>query len=76
MANGVIDFQSRRVARNGEHAEYEARHKQIVATFKMLEPVIARLQELGANNQVIARALRAIAEELEAGQTAPPDAAS
>ena len=64
MANGVVDFQSRRAARDAEHAQYEARHKQIAALFKMLESVIARVQELGANNQVIARGLRSIAEEL------------
>jgi hypothetical protein len=43
---------------------------------KMLAPVIARAQELGADNQAIARALKAIAEEFEAAQPGPPDAAS
>jgi hypothetical protein len=42
----------------------------------MLAPIIARAQELGADNQAIARALRAIAEELEAAQPGAPDAAS
>ena len=76
MAQNVLDFQSRRAAREAECAEYDARHKRIVAIFKMLAPIIARAQELGADNQVIARALRAIAEELEAAQPNPPGAAS
>jgi hypothetical protein len=76
MANEVVDFQSRRAAREAESAEYDARHKRVVAIFKMLAPIIARAQELGADNQAIARALRAIAEELEAAQPGAPDAAS
>ncbi len=76
MANGVVDFQSRRAAREAERAEYDARHKRIVAIFKILAPVLARAQELGADNQSIARALRSIAEEFEAAQPEPPDAAS
>ena len=76
MANDVVDFQSRRAAREAEHAEYDARHKRVVAIFKMLAPVLARAQELGADNHAIARALRSIAEELEAAQPGPPDAAS
>ena len=76
MAHNVLDFQSRRAAREAECAEYDAGHKRIVAIFKMLAPIIARAQELGADNQVIASALRAIAEELEAAQPNPPDAAS
>jgi hypothetical protein len=76
MANDVIDFQSRRAARDAEHAEYDAHHKRVVAIFKMMAPVIARAQEMGADNQAIARALRAIVEELEAVQSGPPDAAS
>jgi len=74
MANGVVDFQSRRAAREAECAEYDARHKRVVAIFKMLAPIIARAQELGADNQAIARALRAIAEELEAAPPGPPHA--
>jgi hypothetical protein len=46
MANDVVDFQSRRAAREVERAEYDARHKRVVAIFKMLAPVIARAQEL------------------------------
>jgi hypothetical protein len=72
----VFDFQSRRAAREAEYAEYDARHRRVVAIFKMLAPVIARAQELGADNQAIARALRAMVEELEAVQSGPPDAAS
>jgi hypothetical protein len=48
MANDAVDFQSRRAAREAEHAEYDARHKRVVAIFKMLAPVVARAQELGA----------------------------
>jgi hypothetical protein len=76
MANDVIDFQSRRAAREAEHAEYDAYHRRVVAIFKMMSPVIACAQELGADNQAIASALRAIVEELEAVQSGPPDAAS
>jgi hypothetical protein len=76
MANDVVDFQARRMAREAEHAEYDARHKRVVAIFKLLAPVIARAQELGADNQAIARALRAIAEELDTARPGPPDAAS
>ena len=76
MRHNVLDFQSRRAAREAECAEYDAHHRRIVAIFKMLAPIIARAQELGANNQVIARALRGIAEELESDQPSPPDAAS
>ena len=49
---------------------------RVVAIFKLLAPVIARAQELGADNQAIARALRAIAEELDTARPGPPDAAS
>jgi hypothetical protein len=76
MANDVIDFQSRRAAREAERAEYDAHHKRVVAIFKIMAPVIACAQELGADNQAIAGALRAIVEELEAAQSGPPDAAS
>ena len=40
-----------------------------------MTPVIACAQELGADNQAIAGALRAIVEELEEVQSGPPDAA-
>ena len=76
MAKDVIDFQSRREAREAERAEYDAHHKRVVAIFKIMAPVVARAQELGADNQAIAGALRAIVEELEAVQSSPPDAAS
>jgi hypothetical protein len=76
MAKDVIDLQSRRAAREAERAEYDAHHKRIVAIFKIMAPVIACAQELGADNQAIAGALRAIVEELEAAQSGPPDAAS
>src|SRR5262249_27913013 len=76
MANDVIDFQSRRAAREAERAEYDAYHRRVVAIFKMMSPVIACAQELGADNRAIASALRAIVEELEAVQSGPPDAAS
>jgi len=75
MANDVIDFQSRRAAREAERAEYDAHHKRVVAIFKIMAPVIACAQELGADNQAIAGALRAIVEELEAVHSGPPDAA-
>ncbi len=76
MVNKVVDFQSRRAAREAEHAEYDASHKRVVAIFEMLAPVFDRAKELGADNQAIARALRAIAEEMETAQPGPPDAAS
>jgi hypothetical protein len=76
MANNVIDFQSRRAAREAEYAEYDAHHKRIVAIFKIMAPVVACAQELGVDNQAIAGALRAIVEELETVQSGPPDAAS
>jgi hypothetical protein len=76
MANDVIDFKSRRAAREAEHAEYDAHHRRVVAIFEMMSPVIACAQELGADNQAIASALRAIVEELEAVQCGSPDAAS
>jgi hypothetical protein len=76
MAKDVIDFQSRRAAREAARAEYDAQHKRVVAIFKIMAPVVARAQELGADNHAIARALRAIVEELEAVQSGPPDAAS
>lgn len=76
MANNLIDFQSKRAAREAERAEYDAHHKRVVAIFKIMAPVVARAQELGADNQAIASALRVIVEELEAAQSSPPDAAS
>jgi hypothetical protein len=76
MAKDVIDFQSRRAAREVERAEYDAHHKRVVAIFKIMAPVVARAQELGADNQAIAAALRVIVEELETAQSSPPDAAS
>jgi hypothetical protein len=76
MANDVIDFQSRRAAREAQRAKYDAHHERVVAIFKILAPVVACAQELGADNQAIAGALRAIVEELEAVQSGPPDAAS
>jgi len=76
MTNSVIDFQSRRAAREAEHAEYDAHHRRVVAIFRMMAPVVACAQEMGADNQAIARALRAMVEELEAVQSGPPDAAS
>ena len=76
MANEVIDFQSRRAAREAEGAGYDAHHERVAAIFKIIAPVVACSQELGADNQAIAGALRAIVEELEAVQSGPPDAAS
>jgi hypothetical protein len=76
MATDVIDFQTRRAAREAERAAYDAHHKRVVAIFKIMAPVIACAQELGADNQAIAGALRAIVEELEEVQSGPPDAAS
>jgi hypothetical protein len=76
MAKEVIDFQSRRAAREAERAQYDAHHKRVVAIFKIMAPVVARAQELGADYQAIAGALRVIVEELETAQSSPPDAAS
>jgi hypothetical protein len=41
MVNEVVDFQSKRAARQAERAEYDAREKRVVAIFKILAPVFA-----------------------------------
>ena len=56
---------------HGGHSRQTNRPKRLRCA-----PVIARAQELGADNQAIARALKAIAEELDTARPGPPDAAS
>jgi hypothetical protein len=66
MTNKVVDFQSRLAARKVEYAEYGKRMQHLGALFEMMDPVISKMRELGADEGAIARALRVIVEELEA----------
>jgi len=66
MTNKVVDFQSRLAARKVEYAEYDKRMLHLGALFEMMDPVISKMRELGADEGAIARALRVIVEELEA----------
>jgi hypothetical protein len=66
MTDKVVDFQSRLAARKVEYAEYDKRMQHLGALFEMMDPVISKMRELGADEGAIARALRVIVEELEA----------
>ena len=76
MANDVVDFQARRMAREAEHAEYDARHKRVVAIFKLLAPVIARAQELGTIRPSLARSGRLLRNWILPGRALPMQRAS
>jgi hypothetical protein len=65
MTDTVVDFQSRRAAREVEYAEYNKRMQHISSLLEMMVPVISKMRELGADERAIARALRIIVEELE-----------
>src|SRR5438874_2390264 len=82
MRHNVLDFQSRRAAREAECAEYDAHHRRIVAIFKMLAPIIARAQEFGVSLGRTRKMLAAIVEHTgmvepskrpTSTETKPPD---
>jgi hypothetical protein len=72
MTDKVVDFQSRLAAREVEIAEYDKRMRHLSVLLEMMDPVISKMREMGADERAIARSLRVIVEELEAFEPRRP----
>ena len=76
MAHNVLDFQWKRVGSEAECAEYDARHKRIVAIFEMWHLLsLARRSWAPTIRSSLARSGRLLRNRKLPGP-GPPDAAS